>query len=210
MKRIVAVVLFLMVILGSESVFANPDMGGKFKLGTQLLAFDYSKTTTEYEGEKDDTKQKQFSIGATGLGVSAGYTITPWIEVGGNLLFQYLSLESGGSEQTMTNFRLFPYFQGNIWVSDSVFVPLQIGVGYGMTKGEAKYADETATTTTNLFIIEGGPGISFLPIDFASIDFMLRFVYGTGKIKQEYDGESIKIDESIFQIVGSVGLTLWI
>jgi hypothetical protein len=176
----------------NENSYTSDKKGDNcFKLGTQFLGYRYRSGNINGV----DSSQHELLLG-NGLFLFGGYQIAKYYEIGMNLSLQHIDTSSGNISFSTTSFWMLPYFQINPRAGKYIVFPLQFTMGLGLL-------DAPGIDSDKYFIVGGGLGLSGKPVDYFSLDLMLRFLYSVGGVD---DADAYR---SLY-VIPSFGFTVWI
>jgi len=212
MKKLIVVLLGVALALGFAITAAEAGTdAGKIRLGATLAGFDWKKATIDVPGDPEISTTVIFL--GEGAGATIGYCVNDNIEVGGSLLFSLTTEKTAnfGPEETedaTTDMKLGAYLNYNHPVSDQLVVYPEVLVGYMLMKEEEKEPGEGSTSLSGI-MLGGGGGIKYFPIENASLDFGVDFIYGLLKLKME-NGVDEEEDASGLEVLAKVGISVYL
>jgi hypothetical protein len=210
MKKLLAVLLGVALVMGFAITKAEAGTSaGLMRVGATLAGYDWRKASIDVPGDPE-ASTSTLLLG-TGAGVTVGYCVNDNIEVGGNILFSQATDKvevDGGtlSEEVNTDMKIAAYLNYNHPVSDQLVVYPEVLLGYLIVKEEDKEADTEQTISG--FILGGGGGIKYFPIEKASVDIGLDFIYGI--LNTENDAWGIDDDTSGLELLIKAGISLYL
>ncbi len=211
MKKLIVVLLGVALVMGFAITAAEAGTdAGKIRLGATLAGFDWRKATIDVEGDPEVSTTVIFL--GEGAGATVGYCVNDNIEVGGSLMFSLTTDKTkdpeGESEEKGTDINLAAYFNYNHPISDQLVVYPEVLVGFTSMKEENDDA-ETETTLSGI-MFGGGGGIKYFPIDNASLDFGVNFIYGMLKVEDKQPDWEMEEDASGLEVLAKVGISVYL
>lgn len=163
-----------------------------FKLGIHLLTFSYKKV---YSPKPDSFVSLDLIKGGF---LYFGYQLKKHMEFGLNVWIGGDGNDALFDGDNAFKLILAPYFQENIALTKNLSMPLQISLGFSVSRGGFE--------ATN-FIVFPSVGLQYRFNEHASFDFMFRLSYSTGKyVGKKFD---YKYDNEVMTIFPTTGFTVW-